>query len=57
MNNNLDCNYVCHKINGLIQKYIKEHNSVENRLLVIEVKEVSDLDNIPKLEYLGWLEA
>lgn len=53
MNNNLDCNYVCHKINGLIQNYIKEHNSVENRLLVIEIKEVSDFDNTPKLEYLG----
>jgi hypothetical protein len=53
MNQNLDCNNVCHKINNLIQNYIKEHNTVENRLLVIEIKEVSDFDNIPKLEVIN----
>lgn len=51
LNQNISCEYVCYKIQNLIER----HNRIDNKeyILVINIKEISS-DNssiIPKIEY------
>jgi hypothetical protein len=53
LQNQMDCGYICHKIQEAISKYQKENNSPDltDCLLVINVKKPTDDNNlIPKLE-------
>lgn len=52
LSQNIDCNYICIKIQELIQRYQKEHESSLDHILSIEiVKPQENTDLIPKIEY------
>jgi hypothetical protein len=54
LQNQMDCGYICNKIQEAISKYQKENNSPDltDSLLVIDIKKPDDnTDLIPKLEY------
>jgi hypothetical protein len=55
LQNQMDCGYICNKIQEAISKYQKENNSPDltDSLLIIDIKKPDDnTDLIPKLEYL-----
>lgn len=49
----MDCNYICQKIQEAIVKYQKDSQDISDTLIVIDIKKIStDSDNlIPKLEF------
>jgi hypothetical protein len=50
----MECEYICHKVQEAISKYQKENNSPDltDSLLIIDIKKPDDnTDLIPKLEY------
>lgn len=52
LNQQINCEMICKKIENLVQKYIKSNNTLENAILSIEIREVSQIQNIlPALEY------
>jgi hypothetical protein len=54
LQNQMDCGYICNKIQEAISKYQKENNSPDltDSLLIIDIKKPDDnTDLIPKLEY------
>lgn len=51
--NEMNCEYICHKIQEAISKYQKENNNLNltDSLLVIDIKSPEEnIDLIPKLE-------
>ena len=53
LQNQMNCEYICHKIQEAITKYQKENNSpdITDSLLVIDIKSpFENIDLIPKLE-------
>jgi hypothetical protein len=49
----MECEYICHKVQEAISKYQKENNSPDltDSLLIIDIKKPNDnIDLIPKLE-------
>lgn len=40
--NGLDCNYICHKINQAIVSYQKYNNGLNDTMIVIDIKKISD---------------
>jgi hypothetical protein len=51
--NEMNCEYICHKIQEAISKYQKENNNLNltDFLLVIDIKSpFENIDLIPKLE-------
>ncbi len=52
--NEMNCEYICHKIQEAISKYQKENNNLNltDFLLVIDIKSpFENIDLIPKLEF------
>jgi hypothetical protein len=53
LQNQMDCEYICLKIQEAIVKYQKQNNNIDltDSLLVIDIKKPNeDIDLIPKLE-------
>jgi len=50
--NGLDCNYICHRINQAIVSYQKYNNDLNDTLIIVEIKKISDETITPKyIEY------
>lgn len=50
LNKNIDCNYVCSKVNALISAFSKE--LTENSVIIVEIKNsIEYQESPPKLEY------
>jgi hypothetical protein len=49
----MDCNYICHRIQQAITKYQQDSQDISDTLIVIDIKKIStDSDSlIPKLEF------
>jgi hypothetical protein len=48
----MDCGYICQRVHEAILKYQKENPDPTDSIVVIDIKKVSqDDDLIPKLEY------
>jgi hypothetical protein len=51
LNKNIDCQYLCNTINSAIQQYGQIVKDMSNSAMIIDFKEISDVDSIPKLDY------
>ena len=51
LNKNIDCQYLCDKINAALQQYGQLVKDISNSAMIIDFKELSDIDCTPKLEY------
>jgi hypothetical protein len=48
----MDCGYVCQKIQEAVLKYQKNNSDLNDTLVVIDIRKISsDIDLIPKLEF------
>jgi len=53
LNQQLNCEAICHKLNKMIESYQKENNNIQECLLVVDIKKPLEYigDNpLPKLE-------
>jgi hypothetical protein len=55
IHNNMQCEYICQKVQELVNKFVKANNNVSEAFLIISIKTVSQNDDssIPKLEFKG----
>jgi hypothetical protein len=51
LNKNIDCQYLCNKINSALEQYGKIVKDISNSAIIIDFKELSDIEITPKLEY------
>jgi len=50
--NQMNCEFICKKVHEAIIKYQKENTDLNDTLIVIDIKKISnDIDLIPKLEF------
>lgn len=51
----MQCEYICQKVQELVNKFVKANNNVSEAFLIISIKTVSQNDDssIPKLEFKG----
>jgi acyl CoA:acetate/3-ketoacid CoA transferase alpha subunit len=52
LNQQIDCETLCKKTKQIIDSFIKNNTSLENAILCIEIREISDTQNgLLSLEY------
>jgi acyl CoA:acetate/3-ketoacid CoA transferase alpha subunit len=54
LNQSIDCNHLCQKISTLINSYQKDNHDIENCLLSIEIKQITEYSEdslLPKIEF------